>query len=309
MNPFSPASRAHRLAKGQSGARAIAADEAGKTAAREDGESAGATHIAAFFDLDKTIIATSSAFAFGKEFMHNGLISPTEALQMSLAKASYMVAGQTSQQMDATRDQLAAMVTGWSVDEVVQIATETMQSVVTPAIYAEARELIHYHQAAGHEVIIVSASEQTLVKLIADELGVDHVIATELETVDGRFTGGIVRYCKGEAKAQAIRELTQQRGFVLADSFAYSDSATDIPMLELVGNPVAVNPDRAMKKKALESGWEIRTFKHPVPLFTLPGAKEVGIGASVIAGLAALVAGGIWLAQRPEYFRALKPSA
>lgn len=255
--------------------------------------------IAAFFDLDKTIIATSSAFAFGKEFMNNGLITPADALQMTLAKASYMMAGQTSEQMDATRDQLAAMVTGWSVEEVENIARETMHTVVTPAIYHEARELIKFHQAAGHEVVIISASEATLVRLIAEELGVEHVVATELETVDGRFTGGIVHYLKGHAKADAVAKIGQTENINLAESFAYSDSATDIPMLELVGNPVAVNPDRAMKKAALENGWDIRTFRDPVPLFTMPGAKEVGIGASVVAGVAALVVAGIWLFQRP----------
>lgn len=255
--------------------------------------------IAAFFDLDKTIIATSSAFAFGKEFMNNGLITPADALQMTLAKASYMMAGQTSEQMDATRDQLAAMVTGWSVEEVENIARETMHTVVTPAIYHEARELIQFHQAAGHEVVIISASEATLVRLIAEELGVEHVVATELETFEGRFTGGIVHYLKGHAKADAVTEIGRTENINLAESFAYSDSATDIPMLELVGNPVAVNPDRAMKKAALEKGWDIRTFRDPVPLYTMPNAKEVGIGASVVAGVAALVVAGVWLFQRP----------
>lgn len=258
-----------------------------------------ATRVAAFFDLDKTIIATSSAFAFGKEFMHNGLITPAEALQMSLAKANYMFSGLTSDQMDATRDQLAALVKGWSVDEVRQIAAETLHTVVTPAIYAEARELIKFHQAAGHEVVIISASASILVELIAQELGVDKVVATVLEAHDGHFTGEILHYCKGPAKGEAMSRIAREEGIDLSASYAYSDSATDIPMLEMVGNPVAVNPDRPMKKKALEAGWDIRTFKDPVPLLTMPNAREVGIGASVVAGLAALVAGGIWLAQRP----------
>lgn len=260
---------------------------------------ADTARVAAFFDLDKTIIATSSAFAFGKEFMHNGLITPTEALQLSLAKTSFMMAGQSSQQMDATRDQLAKMITGWSVDEVEAIAQQTMHTVLTPAIYSEARELITYHQAAGHEVIIISASARPLVQLIADELGVDQVVATELAAEDGKFTGEVLYYCKGPAKAESLDRLAESGRYDLSRSFAYSDSATDIPMLEKVGNPVAVNPDRAMKKHALEHGWDIRTFKDPEPLFTLPGAKEVGIGAGVVAGIAALIAGGIWLASRP----------
>lgn len=254
--------------------------------------------VAAFFDLDKTIIATSSAYAFGKEFMHNGLISHTEAFQISLAKGTYMVAGHSSEQMDASRDQLTSLVSGWSVSEVSRITTEAMHTVVTPVIYSEARELIDFHKAAGHDVIIISASASQLVEPIAAELGIDQVVATELEVADGRFTGEILFYAKGDAKAQAIADLAEANHYDLASSFAYSDSATDIPMLEMVGNPVAVNPDRAMKKHALESGWEVRSFKDPVPLFPLPNARDVGIGAGVIAGLAALTAGGWWLAQR-----------
>lgn len=254
--------------------------------------------VAAFFDLDKTIIATSSAFAFGKEFMHNGLISHLDALQLSLAKSSYMVIGQSSEKMDSTRDQLTSLVAGWSVDEVVRIASEAMHSVVTPAIYAEARELITFHQSAGHDVIIISASASQLVEPIAKELGIDKVVATELEVVDGRFTGGVDFYCKGPAKADAIMAMAEAHHYDLAASFAYSDSATDIPMLEQVGNPVAVNPDRQMKKHALNNGWELRSFRDPVPLLTMPNAREVGIGAGVVASIAALTVGGLWIAQR-----------
>lgn len=266
--------------------------------ARKQATTPDTPRVAAFFDLDKTIIATSSAFAFGREFMHNGLITTSEALQMSLAKATYMIAGQSSEQMDSTRDQLAALVAGWSVEQVRTIASETMHNVVTPAIYAEARELIAFHHNAGHDVIIISASASHLVDLIAEELGIDQVVATELEVEDGRFTGEILFYCKGDAKAQAITDLAAENNYDLSVSYAYSDSATDIPMLQAVGNPIAVNPDRAMKKAALENGWEIRTFRDPVPLFQMPSPREISIGASIVAVISAAAAGGIWWAQR-----------
>ncbi|RNE49012.1 HAD family hydrolase [Corynebacterium alimapuense] len=261
-------------------------------------ELATTRRVAAFFDLDKTIIATSSAFAFGREFMNNGLITPAEALQLSLAKATYMVAGQSSEQMDATRDQLASMVAGWSVEQVRNIARDTMHHVVTPAIYAEARELIAFHHNAGHDVIIISASASQLVDPIAKELGIATVIATELEVADGHFTGDILFYCKGPAKAEAIAKVARDHNYDLAASYAYSDSATDIPMLEAVGNPVAVNPDRLMKKAALKNSWEIRTFKDPVPLFQMPSSREVSIGAGVVAAVTAVTVGGFWWAQR-----------
>ncbi|WP_115685434.1 HAD family phosphatase [Corynebacterium senegalense] len=253
---------------------------------------------AAFFDLDKTIIATSSVYAFGREFLNNGLITRQEALEISLTKASYMLSGHTSEQMDSTRDSLTQMVAGWSVDEVRRITTETMHNVVTPAIYAEARDLIKHHRHAGREVIIISASASILVEPIARELGVDTVVATELEVVDGKLTGTITRYLKGGAKAEAVEEFATSHGYDLARSYAYSDSATDIPMLEMVGHPVAVNPDRALRKHALVNGWEVRTFKNPVPLIQMPNAREVGIGAGVVAGVTALTAAGFWLTQR-----------
>lgn len=254
----------------------------------------GPRRVAAFFDLDKTVIATSSAHAFGKEFLHNGLISPGEALEISMSKATYMFSGHSSSQMDSSRDQLASMVTGWDVEQVRAIAAEALHHVVTPTIYAEARELIEKHRAAGHEVIIISASATMLVELIAAELGVDQVVATEMETSAGKFTGEISFYCKGPAKATAMRRLAAANHYDLSASYAYSDSATDIPMLEAVGNPTAVNPDRQMKKKSLENGWEILSFRNPVPLFQAPGARELTIGSSLFAGVAAAVGGLLW---------------
>lgn len=255
------------------------------------------TPVAAFFDLDKTIIATSSAFAFGKEFLHNGMITRQEAWDLYLSKAQYMLMGQSSEKMDSTRDALAQMVAGWEVDDIQRITRETLREVVAPAIYAEARELIDAHRAKGHHIIIISASAKILVEPIAQELGVDTVVATEMAIENGKLTGEITRYLKGEAKAEAVRQFAADHNFDLDASFAYSDSATDIPMLELVGNPVAVNPDRALKKHALANGWQARTFKNPEPLIQMPNAREVGIGAGVIAGVTALAVAGVLIAR------------
>ena len=146
--------------------------------------------------------------------------------------------------------------------------------------------------------MIISASASVLVEPIAQELGIEHVVATELAEKDGRFTGEILFYCKGAAKAEALARIAQELNVDPDASFAYSDSATDIPMLEQVGHPVAVNPDRLLKKHAITHDWKIRTFKHPVPLFTAPSAREFGIGSAVVAGIAALVVGGILFARQ-----------
>ena len=112
---------------------------------------------------------------------------------------------------------------------------------------------------------------------------------------DGKYTGEVLFYCKGPAKAEAINALAKERNYDLSQSFAYSDSATDLPMLEAVGHAVAVNPDRALKKEALARGWDIRSFKNPDPLFQ---PRDMGIGAGVVAGIAAVTVGGWWLARR-----------
>lgn len=161
---------------------------------------------AAFFDLDKTIIAKSSAFAFSRQFLSNGLITPTMAVQLSFAQAAYMLHGHSSEQMDATRDQLAAMIQGWDVAQVRAIADSTLHSVVTPAIYAEARQLIADHKARGHRVVIVSASAFELVEPIARELGIDEMATTQLEIVDGRYTGNIVRFFEGRSQDCRVGE-------------------------------------------------------------------------------------------------------
>lgn len=250
--------------------------------------------IAAFFDLDKTVIATSSALVYGKEFLQSGLISTGEAWQLSLIKASYMLAGHSDSQMEATREKLTQMVRGWSVEEVEQIVAEAMHTAVIPTVYEEARDLINSHKEAGHDVVIVSASARSLVAPIAQELGVDTVIATEMGIEDGTYTGEILFYCKGEAKSQAIADLAEEKGFDLSASYAYSDSATDEPMLVAVGHPVAVNPDRALRKIAMNRHWDIRTFRNPVPLVHLPSTKNLSIGTGVLAGAAAVV----WMMKR-----------
>jgi phosphoserine phosphatase len=133
-------------------------------------------------------------------------------------------------------------------------------------VYREAVALIAEHHAAGRDVVIVSTSGAELVEPIAAMLGADATIATRMVVEDGRYTGDIDFYAYRENKAAAIRELAAERGYDLADSYAYSDSATDLPMLEAVGHPSAVNPDRALRREAATRGWPVLDFSHPAPL-------------------------------------------
>lgn len=245
------------------------------------------SRVAAFFDLDKTIIAKSSAYAFNKQFLERGIISPTDMLQMALSHALYMSQGHDEAQMEATREQFSALIAGHSARELRQVAIETLEQNITPYIYAEALELIREHRAQGHHVFIISASAQQIVEPIAQALGVYNVVATELEVRDGLFTGETEFFCRGENKAVQMRRIAEKRQFDLAECFAYSDSITDEPMLSAVGHPVVVNPDRALRKIATEREWPVRQFRNPVPLFRAPSKRNVAILAGVTLALGA----------------------
>lgn len=225
-------------------------------------------HAAAFFDLDRTIIATSSATAFTGPLFKGGLITRKDVLRASYAQFLFLLGGADHQQSERLRIFLSSLIGGWDVAQVDQIVAETLHELISPTVYAEAVDLIRDHHASGRDVVVVSASGQALVEPIAQMLGADHVIATRLAVQDGKYTGEIEYYAHAANKAASIAELGVTEGYDLSRSWAYSDSITDLPMLEAVGHPVAVNPDKALRRHAIEQGWPIRDFNHPVPLRT-----------------------------------------
>ncbi|RBY96379.1 HAD-IB family hydrolase [Blastococcus sp. TF02-8] len=255
------------------------------------------TRSAAFFDLDKTVIAKSSALAFGRPFFQGGLINRRAVLKSAYAQFVFSLAGADEQQMDRLRAQLTAMVTGWDAAVVHDIVRETLHEIVDPLVYAEAADLIEEHRAAGREIVIVSSSGAEMVEPIGEMLGVDRVVATRLVVQDGRYTGDIEFYAYGENKAEAVRRLAAEGGYDLADCYAYSDSITDLPLLSVVGHPTAVNPDRGLRKAALERGWPVLRFERPVTIrsrFATPSTPVV-TGAAV--GVGAAVVGLAWYAR------------
>ena len=247
---------------------------------------------AAFFDLDKTIIATTSATAFSRPFLAGGLLTRGDMVRTAYAQFLYLVGGADAEQTERLRARLSAVSTGWDVETVRAIVAETIHVHIDPVVYAEAVELIATHHAAGRDVVVVSASGSEVVEPIAALIGADHVLATRLEAIDGRYTGEIDFYCYGENKALAMRELAEREGYDLAESFAYSDSITDTPMLEAVGNAIVVNPDRTLRRLAEERGWQAARFTHPQPLSERlrPVVPAATVSAVVVAlGVAALV--------------------
>jgi HAD superfamily hydrolase (TIGR01490 family) len=249
---------------------------------------------AAFFDLDKTVIAKSSALAFGRPFYRDGLISRRDVVKAAYAQLMFRLGGADEQTMARIRDYLAELCKGWQVEQVRQIVTETLHELINPYVYAEAAGLIAEHQAAGRDVVLVSASGEEMVRPIGAELGVTDVIATRMTIADGKYTGEVEFYAAGPSKVQAVQELATARGYDLADSYAYSDSISDVPMLESVGHPTAVNADRALRKVAAERGWPTLEFRHPIPLGrrlrdrpAVPvAAAAIGVGVGVAIGIA-----------------------
>jgi HAD superfamily hydrolase (TIGR01490 family) len=218
-------------------------------------------------------------------------------LKTAYAQLVFSLAGADAQQMERLRAQLTAMVTGWDAATVHDIVRETLHDIVDPLVYAEAADLIEEHRAAGREIVIVSSSGAEVVEPIGEMLGVDRVVATRMVTEDGRYSGEIEFYAYGENKAEAMRELAAAGGYDLADCYAYTDSITDLPMLFAVGHPTAVNPDRGLRKAALEHGWPVLQFTRPVSMrarFSVPPAPVV-TGAAV--GVGAAVVGLAWYAR------------
>jgi len=206
---------------------------------------------AAFFDLDKTIIAKSSTLAFSRSFYQGGLINRRAVMRSAYAQFVYLVGGADHDQMERMRQYLSALCEGWDVQQVKDIVAEALHGLIDPIIYDEAATLIEQHHLAGRDVVIVSSSGAEVVEPIGEMLGADRVIATRMVVKDGLYTGEIDYYAYGETKAEAIEELAAAEGYDLSRSYAYTDSMTDLPMLKAVGNPYAVNPDRALRKEAI----------------------------------------------------------
>jgi HAD superfamily hydrolase (TIGR01490 family) len=256
---------------------------------------------AAFFDLDKTIIAKSSTLAFSRSFYAGGLINRRAVLRSAYAQFVYLVGGADHDQMERMRNYLSSMAAGWDVQQVKDIVKETLHELIDPIIYDEAATLIEEHHLAGRDVVIVSTSGAEVVEPIGEMLGADRVIATRMIVEDGRYSGEIEYYAYGETKAEAVRELAEAEGYDLTRSYAYSDSATDLPLLESVGHPFAVNPDRPLRREAAARGWPVLVFSKPVklrdriPSVAMPARPAL---AAAALGAGAATAGLVWLATR-----------
>jgi HAD superfamily hydrolase (TIGR01490 family) len=255
---------------------------------------------AAFFDLDKTVIAKSSALAFGRPLRKAGMLGRRMMLKAGMGQLFYSLFGADHEQMERVREAMLELTKGWQREEIEDLVEEALDDVVAPLVYAEALFLIDDHHRNGRRVFIISASPEEIVRPLAHYIGVDEVIATRATTdAAGRYTGDLSFYAYGEDKATEVKRLAETDGLDLGASYAYSDSITDLPLLESVGNPTAVNPDKDLRKVAEERSWPILEFKRQVSLRTRL-AKPVPIisGATAAAAIGGLLVASLLRSRR-----------
>jgi len=241
---------------------------------------------AAFFDLDRTLIAGSSAFQFGRAAYKAGLVTRRQLATDAWENILFRLRGSTDGATDALRERIGEMLTGVRVRDLQRLAPDVLAGVL-PRVYPRMLRIAYEHQDAGRPIFICTAASQEMAELMAIVLTFDGAVGSVAEVVDGHYTGrpgGPFTYREG--KAQAIRELAEREDIDLAASWAYTDSESDLPMLRLVGNPVAVNPDAELGRVARAEGWEVLRFERLGRRLRVAGAATV---AAALGGLGSVV--------------------
>jgi HAD superfamily hydrolase (TIGR01490 family) len=215
---------------------------------------------AAFFDLDKTLMEGSSAIQFGRVAYRRGMINRRQLARDVWANIKFRLEGSSDEGTNELRDRVLDSIAGTRVRDLARLAPEVLAGVL-PRLYQQMLHVAWEHQDAGRPVFIVTAASQEMAEMLAHVLHFDGGIGTRSEIRDGVYTGkpaGPFTYREG--KAEAIRQVAAERGIDLLESYAYSDSESDLPMMRAVGHPVAVNPDAALRRVAREEGWQIMRF-------------------------------------------------
>lgn len=248
---------------------------------------------AAFFDLDKTVVARPSGLAFSRHFFNAGLITRGTWYQGLVAQSIYLMRGADEARMEQWRLRGLDLSRGQERAGFGKVIEGYMAEVIRPIILQEALALMEWHRSEGRCVFLVSSSPEEVVCPIGALLGVDGVVATRSRVDDtGRYLGELEFYCYGPHKATAMQALAAERDLDMAESWAYSDSITDLPMLEAVGHAVAANPDRELRHVARQRGWHVVRFRRPVALSPLRVAmatsrRRAALAVTVAAGVLA----------------------
>lgn len=217
----------------------------------------GHRRAAAFFDLDKTLMAGSSGIFFARAAYETGMISRGRLARDAYENLRFRLRGSTDERADDVRRRVGRMIAGVRVRDLQRLSPRVLAGIL-PRLYPQMLARAYTHQDAGVRVYIITAASQEMADLLAHVLAFDGGLGSRSEIVDGRYTGrpaGPFNYRDG--KVVSMRELAGQEGIDLQSSYAYSDSESDLPMLRSVGHPVVVNPDAKLRRIALDQGWEV----------------------------------------------------
>ncbi len=244
---------------------------------------------AAFFDLDRTLMSGSSGAAFGRAGYRAGLVNRGQVLRWGFEHLKFRLRGASDQDTDALVEQVSALLHGVPERTLKRMVPDLLETIL-PRIYPQMVAEVREHQDAGRPAFIVSAAGNGVVELLARVLDMEGGIGTRYEVdAEGRYTGKMVGGLNyGELKIEPMRRFAAAHDIDLSESFAYSDSASDLPMLELVGNPIVVNPDAQLARVADERGWRVMRFEK---LGTRLAMGAALLGAGAFAGAAHLIAG------------------
>jgi len=237
---------------------------------------------AAFFDLDRTLMAGSSAFQFGRAAYKAGLVNRRALARDAWENLLFRLRGSTDAGTDALRARIGELLRDVRVRDLQRLAPDVLAGVL-PRLYPRMLAIAYEHQDAGRPIFICTAASQEMAELMAIVLTFDGAVGSVAEVVDGVYTGrpgGPFTYREG--KAQAIRELAEREGIDLSASWGYSDSESDLPMLRAVGHPVAVNPDSTLARVARDEGWEVLTFDRLGRRLRVAAAA---LGAAAVGGI------------------------
>jgi HAD superfamily hydrolase (TIGR01490 family) len=243
---------------------------------------------AAFFDLDKTLMAGSSGLHWARAARGAGLLSRRRMARYAWQNVRFRLQGSTDAATDQVKAEVADMIRGRRVVDFKRMTPKVLAGIL-PRLYPQMLDVAYAHQDAGRPVYIVTAASQEMAEMMAHVLGFDGAIGARSEIVDGVYTGragGPFTYREG--KAAAVRELASAEGYDLACSYAYSDSESDLPMLRAVGHPVAVNPDPELLRVARSERWDVMRFDQLGRRLKAAGA----IGAAALVGTAGRAAAG-----------------
>jgi HAD superfamily hydrolase (TIGR01490 family) len=212
--------------------------------------------IIAFFDVDNTLMRGTSLFHLGTEAWARRIIGFREIARFAWHQRRFISVGENQNHLDGARDRALGLAAGHSVADINSLAEHIWEHRISKRLYPDTVGLTQDHVAKGHEVWLVSATPVEIGEVMAKHLGLTGALGTVVESVDGVYTGRLVGHTlHAERKAEAARALAASAGARLEDCWAYSDSRNDIPLLEMVGNPVVVNPDAALAHHAQQNGW------------------------------------------------------